>query len=102
MPPSPFDKTHQTIDVNPEKEVNAFSSEKKSQLEEEPDVLPTEQKDDFELIEPEMVSIVTSDNIPKFEEVPDPLVADTEPDLDFDTPAAAHRAKHEQNIDEMV
>ena len=48
-----------------------------------------------------MVSIVT-DNIPKFEEVPDPLMQETEPDLDFDTPAAAHRAKHEQNIDELV
>jgi hypothetical protein len=38
--------------------------------------------------------------MPKFEEVPDPIVNDTDPELDFDTPAAAHRANHDK-IDEM-
>jgi hypothetical protein len=45
-----------------------------------------------------LVSIVT--NLPKFEEVPDPIITETDPELDFDTPAAAHRAM-DHIIDEM-
>jgi len=42
-----------------------------------------------------------TDNAPKFEEVPDPILKETDGDLDFDTPAAAHRATHDHTIDEM-